>query len=71
MQMGPGDVLLALDVNFKSGISSEQIMLAVQRLEKKIMEKYPDVKQIFIEAKNLRKTGTKIGIMGMSYKIFK
>lgn len=59
MQMGPGDVLLALDVNFKSGISSEQIMLAVQRLEKKIMEKYPDVKQIFIEAKNLRKTGDK------------
>ncbi len=55
MQMGPGEVLLALDVNFKSGISSEQIMLAVQRLERKIMEKYPDVKQIFIEAKNLRK----------------
>lgn len=55
MQMGPGEVLLALDVNFKPDISSEQIMLAVQRLEKNIMAKYPDVKQIFIEAKNLRK----------------
>ncbi len=55
MQMGPGEVLLALDVNFKTEISSEQIMLTVQRLEKKIMNKYPDVKQIFIEAKNLRK----------------
>ncbi len=55
MQMGPGEVLLALDVNFKMALSSEQIMLAVQRLEKKIMEKYPDVKQIFIEAKNLGK----------------
>jgi hypothetical protein len=30
-------------------------MVAVQRLEKKIMSKYPDVKQIFIEAKNLKK----------------
>ena len=55
MHMGPGEVLLALDVNFKPDISSEQIMLAVQRLEKNIMAKYPDVKQIFIEAKNLRK----------------
>lgn len=55
MHMGPGEVLLALDVNFKPDISSEQIMQAVQRLEKNIMAKYPDVKQIFIEAKNLRK----------------
>jgi cation diffusion facilitator family transporter len=53
MQMGPGEVLLALDVNFKAGINSEQIMLAVQRLEKNIKAKYPAVKQIFIEAKNL------------------
>lgn len=57
MQMGPEEVLLALDVNFKTEINSEQIMLAIQRLEKKIMTKYPDVKQIFIEAKNLRKKG--------------
>lgn len=53
MRMEPGEVLLALDVNFKTEISSEQIILAVQSLEKKIMEKYPDVKQIYIEAKNL------------------
>lgn len=56
MQMGPGEVLLALDVNFKTEINSKQIILAVQRLEKNIMDKYPDVKQIFIEASNLRKT---------------
>jgi cation diffusion facilitator family transporter len=55
MQMGPEEVLLALDVNFKTEISSSQIILAIQRLEKKIMAKYPDVKQIFIEARNLGK----------------
>ncbi|MCJ7468310.1 MAG: cation diffusion facilitator family transporter [Maribacter sp.] len=59
MQMGPGEVLLALDVNFKTEINNEKIMLAVQRLEENIMAKYPDVKQIFIEAKNLRKKGDK------------
>ncbi len=53
MQMSPGEVLLALDVNFKPEISGGQIILAVQRLEKTIRQKYPDVKQIFIEARNL------------------
>jgi uncharacterized protein (UPF0335 family) len=52
--MGPEEVLLALDVNFKTEINSEQIIWAIERLERKIMTKYPDVKQIFIEAKNLR-----------------
>ncbi len=67
MQMGPKEILLALDVNFTTEINSEQIMLAVQRLEKNIKAKYPDVKQIFIEAKKLGKnldkelnTGNKI-----------
>ncbi len=55
MQMGPEEVLLALDVNFKTEINSSQIIMAVQRLEKKIRAKYPDIKQIFIEAKNLGK----------------
>jgi uncharacterized protein (UPF0335 family) len=54
MQMGPEELLLALDVNFKTEINSEQIIWAIERLERKIMTKYPDVKQIFIEAKNLR-----------------
>lgn len=55
MQMGPQEVLLALDVNFKTEINSSEIILAVERLEKEIKAKYPDVKQIFIEAKNLGK----------------
>jgi uncharacterized protein (UPF0335 family) len=54
MQMGPEELLLALDVNFKTEINSEQIIWAIERLERKIMTKYPEVKQIFIEAKNLR-----------------
>lgn len=53
MQMGPDELLLALDVIFKSELTSLEITKAVQRLEKNIREKLPDVKKIFIEARNL------------------
>ena len=53
MQMGPDELLLALDVKFKNDLTSEGLTKAVQRLEKKIREKLPDVKKIFIEASNL------------------
>lgn len=55
MQMGPDELLLALDVKFKHHLNSEDITIAVQRLEKNIRERLPDVKNIFIEAKNLVK----------------
>ncbi|MBC7555948.1 MAG: cation transporter [Chryseobacterium sp.] len=56
MQMGPDELLLALDVKFKSELTSLEITKAVQRLEKNIREKLPDVKKIFIEARNLSET---------------
>ncbi|HEX5026145.1 MAG TPA: cation diffusion facilitator family transporter [Agriterribacter sp.] len=53
MQMGPHEVLLALDVEFNKDISSYDVANVVNRLEKNINAAFPDVKQIFIEAKNL------------------
>ncbi len=53
MQMGPDELLLALDVKFKNNLISGDLTKAVQRLEKNIREKLPDVKKIFIEASNL------------------
>ncbi|MEP6736392.1 MAG: cation diffusion facilitator family transporter [Chryseolinea sp.] len=53
MQMGPDELLLALDVKFKDELHGGDITKAVQRLEKKIRDKLPDVKTIFIEASNL------------------
>lgn len=55
MQMGPDDVLLALDVEFHENLKGSQLTEAIFRLEQKIKEKYPDVKQIFIEANNFRR----------------
>lgn len=56
MQMGPDELLLALDVKFKNDLTSGDLTKAVQRLEKNIREKLPDVKKIFIEASNLAET---------------
>lgn len=54
--MGPDELLLALDVKFKNDLTSQDITNAVKRLEKNIREKLPDVKKIFIEARNLAET---------------
>ena len=57
MHLGPEEVLLALDVEFRDELSSDEIEAAVNRIEKTIREKYPAVKRIFIEAKALSKAG--------------
>ncbi|NEX19508.1 cation diffusion facilitator family transporter [Thiorhodococcus mannitoliphagus] len=55
MHFGPDDVLLNLDVRFRSGLSSETIMGVVDRLERGIRERHPEIKRIFIEAESLRR----------------
>ncbi|EIC19759.1 cation diffusion facilitator family transporter [Thiorhodovibrio frisius] len=57
MHLGPDEVLLNLDVRFRSGLSSETIMGVVDRLERGIRERHPEIKRIFIEAESLRREG--------------
>lgn len=54
MHFGPNDVLLALDVRFKKHLKAGEIAAAIDRLEKKIRDKHPEIKHIFIEAKSLK-----------------
>ena len=54
MHFGPQDVLLALDIRFKRELTSSGIASAVNRLERKIRERHPQIKRIFIEAKTLK-----------------
>ena len=54
MHFGPQDVLLALDVRFKKRLKAAEIAAAIDRLEKKIRAKHPEIKHIFIEAKSLK-----------------
>jgi cation diffusion facilitator family transporter len=51
MHLAPFDILLNLEVELKPGISAEEHLAAVERIEKGIREKYPAVTRIFIEAR--------------------
>ncbi|HEY8204958.1 MAG TPA: cation diffusion facilitator family transporter [Pyrinomonadaceae bacterium] len=53
MHFGPNEVLLALDVGFKSHLSANEISEAINRLEDAIRARHPKIKHIFIEAKAL------------------
>ncbi|PRY09965.1 cation diffusion facilitator family transporter [Pontibacter ummariensis] len=57
MHMGPFEVLLAIDVKFKSSLSATEIEAAIARLEKGILGSHPEVKRIFIEARSITVKG--------------
>ncbi|MFC1834568.1 cation diffusion facilitator family transporter [Thermodesulfobacteriota bacterium] len=50
MHFGPNEVLLNVELLFEDGISEDDSVRAVIRLERAILERHPDMKRIFIEA---------------------
>jgi cation diffusion facilitator family transporter len=54
MYFGPHNVLLNLNVQFKQGLSSDEVTAAVDRIEQSIREKHPNITNIFIEADSFR-----------------
>ncbi len=52
MHLGPRDVLLNLSVDFRDGLSSEEVEAAITELESGIKREFPEIKRIFIEAQN-------------------
>jgi divalent metal cation (Fe/Co/Zn/Cd) transporter len=61
MHFGPDVVLLTMDVEFRSGLSATEVDAAVDRLEKNIGAKHPEISQIFIEAKSISERRVKDG----------
>lgn len=53
MHLGPNEVFLALDVNFRRELSAAEVEVAVDRLERGIRQQHPDIKRIFIEAQSV------------------
>ena len=53
MQVGPDDVLLAIDVRF-SEAAKRQLSAVVERIEAAIRRTHPEITHIFIEAGSLR-----------------
>jgi len=52
MHMGPEFILVNLSVDFKDGISSEQVEQVIAKVDRTIKQAHPRVKRIFIEAES-------------------
>src|SRR5262249_40859433 len=56
LHLGPRQILVNVDVQFKSGLSSDDVVRAIDRLEQAIREAHPEVKRVFIEAEALSRS---------------
>jgi divalent metal cation (Fe/Co/Zn/Cd) transporter len=54
MHLGPEDVLLALELVFESNGSAADSAAAIDRLDRLIRAKHPQIRHIFIEAQSLK-----------------
>ncbi|MEE8507321.1 MAG: cation diffusion facilitator family transporter, partial [Kiloniellales bacterium] len=52
MHMGPRDVLLNLSIDFRDGMSAEQVEAQVTDLERRIKAAVPEITRVFIEAQD-------------------
>ena len=50
MQLGPERVLLNLEMEFVPGLTARQVRDAIDRFERRVHDRYPEVVDIFIEA---------------------
>lgn len=53
MQLSPDEVLLALNLEFRNDLNGKGIVETIKRLESLIKQKFPEVKQIYLEAGTL------------------
>ena len=53
MHLGPDDVLLALDAEFKTGVPAEEVERAINRMEAAVRERFPEIGRIYIESRQV------------------
>jgi divalent metal cation (Fe/Co/Zn/Cd) transporter len=53
MYVGPDTMLLILQVQFRSNLSAADVTVAVDRIERAIQARYPEIRQLFLEAEYL------------------
>lgn len=53
LHFGPQEILLNLEIEFVEDLATEELAIAVERLEKSINTQHSEVKNIFIEAKSI------------------
>jgi len=61
MHLGPEQILVNLDLEFKDGLMTEQIETAIDHIEREIRAAVPEVSKIFIEAESIAKVARTAG----------
>lgn len=61
MHMGPRDILVAMDIEFQDGLTTDEIEAAIDGIETGIKEAVPEVTRIYIEAESLSNISRKTG----------
>ncbi len=54
MHMGPSQVLLNMDLQFQPHLTAQEVADSIDRIEKKIREKHPEIVYIYLEAKTMK-----------------
>ncbi len=49
VQQGPGEILVAMKIKFRNGLTTEKLVDAINAFERKLEQQVPDVKWSFIE----------------------
>ena len=53
LHFGPQEILLNLEIEFVEDLETEELAIAVERLETSISDRHPEIQNIFIEAKSI------------------
>ena len=53
LHFGPQEILLNLEIKFVENLATEELAIAVERLESSISSSHPEIQNIFIEAKSI------------------
>jgi divalent metal cation (Fe/Co/Zn/Cd) transporter len=53
LHFGPEEILLNLEIRFNSELSTENLAIAIERIERQIRDRHSDIQNIFIEAKSI------------------
>jgi cation diffusion facilitator family transporter len=67
MYFGPSTVLLTADVEFRSDLSGKELELVIDRLERAIRRRFPEIKYIFIEAESIIAGGRDVARVSLDY----
>jgi divalent metal cation (Fe/Co/Zn/Cd) transporter len=51
---------MAIEVSFTPGLAGDELTSAVDEIERRVREKYPDIQRIFIEAEAIRSSKNQV-----------